>query len=253
MAKIRRNRAKAKLAAGKVVTALGNLDDPEWIDHVGHKGFDAIWIEAEHGPTDYDDVGNLTRACDLWNMSSIVRVGWAQPNLIYRMLDRGAQGIVVPHVNSRAEAELVVDSVKYAPIGHRGMFHSRQGYGVDDYRARANDETMIVVLIESIDAIHNLDDILEVNHIDAFVVAQHDLAQSMGHVDHHHPEVVQTTYDAIARIIAAGHVAGTPVHEHDVCKWIEAGVRFCYHSAHEWILDGADRYLSAVNAAQVPD
>jgi 4-hydroxy-2-oxoheptanedioate aldolase len=79
---------------------------------------------------DYADLGNLTRACDLWGKTSVVRVMDNDYATIYRTLDRGAQGICVPHVNTRAEAEAVVEAAKFAPLGRAGMFTSRQGFGV---------------------------------------------------------------------------------------------------------------------------
>src|SRR5207302_1769065 len=82
------------------------------------------------GGVDYADLGNLTRACDLWGMTSVVRVMNNDYATIYRTLDRGAQGIVVPHVNTRAEAEAVVAAGKFAPVGKRGMFTSRQAVRV---------------------------------------------------------------------------------------------------------------------------
>src|SRR5204863_432015 len=100
------------------------------------------------------DLGNLTRACDLWGVTSVVRVMDNDYATIYRTLDRGAQAIVVPHVNTRAEAEAVVEAGKFAPLGKRGMFTSRQGFGVDDYFKTANDQSMLMVLIEDIAAVH---------------------------------------------------------------------------------------------------
>ena len=121
----------------------------------------------------------------------------------------GAQGIAVPHVNTADEARAVVDAAKFGPIGHRGSATSRQGIGVADYFAKANDETMIVILIEDIVAIQNLDSILEVDHIDVFFIAPGDLAQSMGHAgEYSHPDVTAAVEDSIRRIVASGRVAG---------------------------------------------
>ena len=129
---------------------------------------------------------------------------------IYRALDRGAQGIVIPHVNTRAEAENVVQAAKFAPIGKRGMFTSRQGYGVPDYLKVANDNTLLIILIEDIVAVNNLDEILTVDHIDVFFVAPSDMAASMGHIgDNSHPEVPAGHRRAIKKIVAAGKTAGT--------------------------------------------
>ena len=102
---------------------------------------DGIWLEGEHGGVDFADLGNLTRACDLWGKTSVVRVPDNDYATIYRTLDRGAQAIVVPHVNTRAEAQAVVDAAKFAPVGKRGMFTSRQGFGVTDYLKTANDQS----------------------------------------------------------------------------------------------------------------
>ena len=146
MVELRRNVAKHKLADGGIVSvALGPMS-ADLIEHFGLLGFDAIWLEGEHGPVDYGDIADLTRACDLWGKSSLMRVNQHDPGVIYRTLDVGAQGIAIPHVNTAEEALAVVDAAKFGPIGHRGSATGRQGIGVADYFAKANDETMIVVL-----------------------------------------------------------------------------------------------------------
>jgi len=178
---LRTNRAKQKLANGEVVTIVSGITDPDDIDAVGPVGFDGIWLEGEHGSTEASELGNLTRACDLWGMTSVARINLNEQGLIYRTLDRGAQAIVVPHVNNAAEAQNVVDGGKFTPLGKRGMFTSRQGYDVDNYLHKANEETMLIVLIEDIVAWENLDEIIAVDGIDVFFVAPSDFAASMGH------------------------------------------------------------------------
>ena len=74
------------------------------IENLGALGFDGAWIETEHGPFDYKDLPDLTRACDLWGMTSVVRIALNLPGVIYRTLDVGAQGIVVPHVDTAEQA-----------------------------------------------------------------------------------------------------------------------------------------------------
>ena len=141
---------KRKQAEGGVATVVGGVggsNTGDMIENLGALGFDGAWIETEHGPFDYKDLPDLTRACDLWGMTSVVRVALNLPGVIYRTMDVGAQGIVVPHVDTVEDARAVVDAGKFAPIGHRGNYTSRQGYGVDDYLTKANDETLLVVLI----------------------------------------------------------------------------------------------------------
>jgi 2-keto-3-deoxy-L-rhamnonate aldolase RhmA len=253
MAMIRTNNAKKKLRDGGTVIALGGADSPEIVDMLGPSPVDAFWFEGEHGPVDYADIGDLTRACDLWGKTSIVRVGWNQENIIYRTLDRGAQSIVVPHMKSRAIADEVVAAAKFAPIGRRGMWTSRQGYGVDDYLKRANDETMIVCLIEDFDALPELDSILEVDQIDVLLVAQSDFSQSMGmaHMGNPgHPEAVAAIDETLKRIVASGTVAGTNVTAESVGKYVDMGVRFFYTNLSDWLAKSADRFAAAIDSSK---
>jgi len=237
---IRPNRVKQKLAAGQVATILSGTNDPDLIDQLGTLDVDGIWLEGEHGGVDYADLGNLTRACDLWGKTSVVRVMDNDYATIYRTLDRGAQAIVVPHVNTRAEAEAVVAAGKFSPLGKRGMFTSRQGFGVGDYLKTANDQSLLIVLIEDIAAVRNLDEILKVDHIDVFFVAPSDLATSMGHIGNvDHPEVQQTIDGAITKIVKAGRTAGTLVSSANVEGYTKMGVRCIMTSFFPWIQAGA--------------
>ncbi len=251
MPDIRTNNAKAKLNAGGTVIALGGVDSPEMVDMLGPSSVDAFWFEAEHGPVDYSHIGDLSRACDLWGKTSIVRVGRNEENIIYRTLDRGAQGIVVPHMKSRAIADQVVAAAKFAPVGRRGMWTSRQGYGVDDYLQRANEETMIVVLIEDYDALPHLDEILAVDQIDVLLVAQSDFSQSMGHIGNPgHPEARAAINETLGRIVAAGKVAGTNVTTDSVGQYVEMGVRFFYTNVSAWLASGAAGFSAAIERAR---
>ena len=246
---IRPNKAKQKLQQNQVVTTISGLQTSEIIDFLGPLGFDAAWIEGEHGPVTWDQLGDMTRACDLWGMTSITRVTANEPWLITRTLDRGSMGIVVPHVNTREEAERAAQSAKYAPVGYRGMFGGRQSYGVADYFQQANDQTMVVVLLEEETALRNLDEILRVDNIDAFFVAPSDLAQTMGHIgDTGHPEVQRAIDDAIARIIAAGRVAGTLVNDDNIAAYVAKGVRFTMTSWNAWLVRGASEFLRKASA-----
>jgi 4-hydroxy-2-oxoheptanedioate aldolase len=146
----------------------------------------------------------------------------------------------VPHVNTRAEAQAVVEGAKFAPLGKRGMFTSRQGFGVGDYLKTANDQSLLIVLIEDIVAVHNLDAILTVDHIDVFFVAPNDLATSMGHIGNMtHPEVQKTVDGAIAKIVQSGRIAGTLVSAGNVESYTRKGVRCIMTSFFPWIQAGA--------------
>lgn len=251
MSAIRKNRAKEKLQAGEVVTTISGHMSSEIIDFLGPLGFDAVWLECEHGPVSWEQISDMTRACDLWGLSSVTRVNANEPWLITRTLDRGSMGIVAPHVNAAADAQQAMQSAKFAPLGYRGMFGGRQSYGVPDYFQQANDQTMVVVLLEEVEALHNLEEILKVDYIDVFFVAPSDLAQTMGHLGNPgHPEVQEAIDKAIARIVASGRVAGTLVNDANVGRYLDQGVRFLMTSWNAWLAQGASGFLSKVAAGR---
>ncbi len=242
---MRPNRVKQRLDAGEPAFAVGGFYDSDSIDQFGPNGFDAIWLEGEHGNVDFRDIGDYTRACDIWGLTSVVRINMNEPGVIYRTLDRGAQGLVLPHVNTREEAERFVDAAKFAPIGNRGLFTSRQGYGVQEYYRVANDHTLLVVLIEDIIAVENLDEILKVDHVDVFFVAPSDLAATMGHIgSFDHPDVQSVIDDALARIRQAGRNAGALATDDNVVKYLNAGVKFMLTNVGPWIQSGAANFLA---------
>ena len=159
-------------------------------------------------------------------------------------------GIVTPHVNSRADAEKAMQSSKYAPLGYRGMFGGRQSYGVTDYFHQANEQTMVIVLLEEAEALQNLEDILKVDYIDVFFVAPSDLAQTMGHIGNPgHPEVQQAIDQAIDRIVSSGRTAGTLVNDDNAAAYVEKGVRFLLTSYNGWLSRSATEFLGKVEAA----
>ena len=244
---MRENRIKRQLQAGQTAIAVSGHHNADMIDFLGQFGFDGVWLEGEHGPVDWDAIGDLSRACDLWGMASVTRVNNNDPGTIMRALDRGTMGIVVPHVNTREAAEQAMKSAKFAPIGYRGMFGGRQSFGVPDYLQRANDQTLVVVLIEEIEAVNNLADILTVDHIDVFFVAPADLAQTMGHIGNHtHPDVQATIDNALAQIVAAGRTAGTLATDDNVARYRDAGVRFFLTGWPNWVAQGAKGFLQRV-------
>ena len=248
MPELRPNRVKEKLAADECAVAIQGLVTGDMIDQIGPTDADAVWIEGEHGSVNFLDIGDQSRACDLWGKTSIVRVNSHDYGLIYRTLDRGAQGIVAPHVNTREQAEAIVRAAKFAPVGMRGMFTSRQGIGVADYPKVANEQSLIIVLIEDIEAVRNLDEILEVDQIDCFFVAPGDLAQTMGHIGEiGDPEVQATIEDTIKRIRAAGRTPGALVDQSSVVRYRELGARFFLTGIDGWVSAGINSFAATMN------
>ncbi len=247
---MRGNRIKEKLNAGQAATVIGGHSiSPDTIDFFGPLGFDGFWLEGEHGAVTWDRIDDMARACDLWGISSVLRVYSDEPWVITRALDRGVNSLVIPHVNTREQAERIVRSAKFGPIGQRGIYPSRRSYGVPDYFERANDEILLVVLIEELRAVENLSEILKVDGIDCFLVAAGDLSQSMGYVmQMEHPRVLETIDRAIRQIVDAGRTAGAlGLTEPMLERNFKSGARFFMTVYDSWLRNAAANYLGFLN------
>lgn len=146
-------------------------------------GFDWLTIDMEHSAITLHQAQELIRVIDLCGVVPLVRVGENNPNLVKRVMDAGAHGVIVPMVNSRNEAEQAVSAVKYPPLGTRGVGLARaQGYGPGfaAYKEWVMKESVVIVQIEHIRAVENLKDILSVEGVDAFMVGPYDLSGSLG-------------------------------------------------------------------------
>jgi 2-dehydro-3-deoxyglucarate aldolase len=147
-------------------------------------GFDWLTIDMEHSAITLAQAQQLIRIIDLSSVSPLVRVGENNSLIIKRVMDAGAQGVIVPMVNSAQEALLAVAAVKYPPWGKRGVGLARaQGYGLtfNQYREWVNKYSIVIVQIEHIDAVNNIDEILSIKGVDGSIVGPYDLSASMGY------------------------------------------------------------------------
>jgi len=181
---------------------------------MSQSGFEWLTVDMEHSAITLDTAQELIRVIALSGTIPLVRVGHNQPNLIKRVMDAGAHGVIVPMVNSRLEAEQAVASVKYPPVGFRGVGLARaQGYGnsFESYRDWNQAHSVVIVQVEHIKAVENLEAILDVPGVDGFIVGPYDLSGSLGVPGQFdHPSVVE----ALQRIrdIAAGSNAASGYH-----------------------------------------
>jgi len=146
--------------------------------------FDWLVIDLEHTSIDLQATENLIRSIQANNMSALVRVEKNEEVIIKRVLDMGADGIVVPMICSKQDAINAVNFAKYPPIGKRGVGlyrASRYGTRFEEYKKWLSEELIIVAQIEHIDAVNNIDEILEVSGIDATMIGPYDLSGSMGY------------------------------------------------------------------------
>ena len=245
---MRHNHAKAKLAAGRPVSVVApSFTSAGLVELLGRLGFDAIFIDCEHGPAGWDEVENMVRAAELTDVTPIIRVQSNDPSTITRALDRGAGGVQVPHINTREQAEAAVRAAKFAPLGHRGYAGGRSAFGVKgNFTAHANDETMVVAMLEEVEALKNLDSILSVDHIDAFFIAPGDLSQSMGYPGQlDHPDVQAAIIDAVRRTRAAGRAPGVLATDAPSARrYLDLGALFIYVSLASLLQPGARNFLS---------
>ena len=159
------------------------IGHPAIAEIMSDSGFDWLCVDMEHSVIDYQQASLLISAIQSKNLKAFVRVGNNDSLIIKRVLDAGADGIIVPMVNTLEEAKKAISSVKYPPLGTRGVGLSRaQGYGFDfeNYRDTTAKEIKLIVQIEHIDAINNLEEILSLEHIDGTFIGPYDLSGSMG-------------------------------------------------------------------------
>ena len=159
------------------------FSDPAIAEIMAKSGFDWLVIDMEHSALSFNQAQELIRIIDLCNVAPLVRVMENNPNLIKRFMDIGAHGVIVPMVNSKSDAEKAVNAVKYPPLGTRGVGLSRaQKYSLDfnAYFEWNQKHSVVIVQIESIQAVSNIHEIANVSGVDGFIIGPYDLSGSLG-------------------------------------------------------------------------
>lgn len=165
-------------------TALGawlSLREPLVAEAAANTGFDYVCIDMQHGLAEYSDAVALLQAMARSATTPIVRVPWNEPGIIGRVLDAGAMGVIIPMVNTPEEAAQAVAACRYAPVGRRsfGPLAAGTRYG-PTYFASANDRVACIPMIETKQAVDQIDDILAVDGIDAIYIGPADLSITYG-------------------------------------------------------------------------
>jgi 2-keto-3-deoxy-L-rhamnonate aldolase RhmA len=188
----------------------GALRGTEIVEIIGLAGFDAVFIDMEHMPVSLREVQTMAVAAKAAGISPFVRTPSLDPPLIARLLDIGVEGIHVPGINGRQDAEAAVAAVRYPPLGRRGILaYSRAAqYGrvpVHEHIERANAETVLALMIETRAAVDAIDDIAAVDGVDLLAVGPEDLAWSLGLADEGDGPRLQ---EVISRIASRARDAG---------------------------------------------
>ena len=254
---MRTNTTKAKLAEGKVVFgAIINRYAPDQVELFGALGYDFVMIDCEHGPMDLDQVEHMVRAGEVFGITPITRIPNHADDTILRFLDRGVQGIIVPHINTREDADAVARAARYYPEGHRGVGGGRaHDYGVgttrDESTAWINSQMLVIPMVEETEAVENLDAILSVPGVDVLHVAAGDLGQSMGNPG---PGDVRRLMSQVVPKIRSGGInvgvgGNNPADAAGIAEFIKLGANFVTVSAQGLLRLGAEDFRKRVDAA----
>ncbi|WP_127580350.1 HpcH/HpaI aldolase family protein [Paenibacillus koleovorans] len=208
------NSVKQKLRNGETATGCFiGFYAPSIVEMIGASGFDFVVIDNEHGPFSWSEVEEMIRAAQLSGTVPIVRVGYDASD-IQKALDRGAYGLHVPMVNTKSDAVETVLQAKFPPAGKRGVAYSTRSalygkLGGPDYLQQSNDQILVAVHIETIEAVDNIDEIMSVEGIDVCYIGPTDLSVTMGYAAEgpNHPEVRK----AMDRVLESGRKHGVTV------------------------------------------
>lgn len=208
------------------------LADPYCAEICAGAGFDWLLIDGEHSPNTLQTTLSQLQAIAPYPVSAVMRPSWNDPVQIKQILDIGVQTLLIPMVQSAAEATAAVAAVRYPPAGIRGvgsaLARSSRWNRTPNYLQRANDEMCVLVQIETPRGIDALDDILAIEGVDGVFIGPADLSANMGHLGNPgHPEVAQAIDNAITRIVRAGKAAGILQSDRNLARhYLQLGATF---------------------------
>lgn len=227
-------KTKQQLFAQKVISVVNcDFPTPDMVEFTGELGFDVLFIDCEHSHTDFKLVKELSRAARVAGMHSVLRPHSNDEGLINRYLSCGAGGIQVPHMHSVAAANALLAGL--------------ERWGDGDWH-----EKIVLVMVESKEAIACLPELLKIDAIDAYYFGQNDLAESMGFKgDRKNPKVRSTVEDAIKRVADAGKVAGMNVQDEIdiVAHYMELGLKWINVHQKQFMARGSKAFLKAIKGS----
>ena len=206
------NLFKQRLGKQQQIGFFATFGSPGLTEMLAGCGFDWVLIDTEHSPIELTDVIEHLRAVNTPGVSALVRPAWNDMVTIKRLLDQGAQTLLIPYVETAEEARAAVSYIRFPPRGVRGVSGSSRSsnYGLStDYFAAAERELCLIVQIESAAALLRIEEIATVDGVDAVFIGPSDLAASMGHIGNaQHPEVQAAIDDGFRRLKAIGKATG---------------------------------------------
>lgn len=256
---LKQNRVKQALKRGEVCfgTMVSAVRSPQIAQILAAAGFDFFVVDTEHGAADTESLANLMTVAYAEEIVPLVRVTDTHYHLMARTLDCGALGLVCPRVETREQVLKIVRSTKYQPLGERGaavsgIHTAYRRVAHADYMEWANEHTMVVIQIESKDAVDRIDELVSVEGVDATWIGPFDLAQTMGLVGRWDDPALVQCYE---RVIAAcdTHGVAPGIHLRDVGRlahWVGEGMRLATYSVdYELVIDAGRAALTSLRSA----
>ena len=179
---MRENKLRTMWAKGEAVVN-GWLAIPSGFsaEVMAHQGFDSLTVDMQHGIVDYQTAVSMLQGISTTGVMPLARVPWNDPARLMKILDAGVYGVICPMINTREQAEAMVAACKYPPLGYRSFGPVRASvYAGTDYVEHANDDIVVMPMIETAEALKNLDDILSTPGVDAIYVGPSDLSLALG-------------------------------------------------------------------------
>jgi len=243
---------KKKLSQGVSYGAWVTIGNPDVSDILQGLPFDWLVFDMEHSPLGAETVGHMIQVLDEEKVSPLVRVGANDQYLIKAALDMGAHGVIVPLVNTREDAQAAVRYCKYPPVGVRGVAPRKAAdYGLSaaEYIRRANEETLLIVQVETKEALENLDALLGVKGVDIAFVGPSDLTMSLGLLDDRsNPRVLEEMRNVVEKCKEYGKIPGTmAVTPEEAKREASMGFRFISLASDvRHLIEGARGFLKSV-------
>jgi len=247
---VRKNSLKEIWAGGgAVINGWCSIPSSFSAEIMAHQGFDSITVDMQHGLVDYQVAVTMLQAISTTSVVPLTRIPWGDPARVMKALDAGSYGVICPMITSAAEAEALVAAAKYPPRGFRSFGPIRAKYygggtthGGGDYHQFADDETLVIVQIETRKAIRNLDSILDVPGLGAIYIGPSDLSMALGkepRKGQRDPEVLEAMGTILSTARRHGVPAGIHTNSVDVAvEMIERGFQLVS-------LQSDDRFLMA--------
>ena len=239
---VRENTVKRKLKAGeKTFGAWLHLCSGMSAEIMGGAGFDWILVDMEHGHGDLQTLVSQLQGMNGSKSIPLVRSPWNDVVMVKRILDIGAYGIMIPWVNTKEEAEHAVQACKYPPRGVRGLAKNTRatayGRSFPEYAYKANDEVLVILQVETMNAVNNIHGILSVPDVDAVFIGPSDLSASMGIMGQFdHPELLKAMNTVEAAAKEHGVALGT------LCSTIEQ-MQVLLDRGYQFVSMGSDASL----------